>query len=82
MRALAGALPSRAPCVCSPPTIVPKIGAVLNLISGKKDLENIKKNIQLKLAKFKNPHSYFFIDELPRNTMGKVQKNKLRDDYS
>ena len=47
-----------------------------------KDLENIKKNIQLKLAKFKNPHSYFFIDELPRNTMGKVQKNKLRDDYS
>lgn len=58
--------------------------AVIVTSSRKKeeDLENIKKNIQLKLAKFKNPHSYFFINELPRNTMGKVQKNKLRNDYS
>ncbi|MGU3495996.1 malonate--CoA ligase [Xanthobacteraceae bacterium A53D] len=34
-----------------------------------------------KLAKFKLPKRIFFVDELPRNTMGKVQKNILRDTY-
>jgi len=34
-----------------------------------------------KLAKFKQPKRVFFIDALPRNTMGKVQKNVLREDY-
>ncbi|MGE4372622.1 MAG: malonyl-CoA synthase [Xanthobacter sp.] len=34
-----------------------------------------------KLAKFKMPKKVFFIAELPRNTMGKVQKNILRDSY-
>jgi acetyl-CoA synthetase len=34
------------------------------------------------LAKFKTPKQVFFIDELPRNTMGKVQKNVLRDRYA
>jgi malonyl-CoA/methylmalonyl-CoA synthetase len=34
------------------------------------------------LAKFKTPKQVFFVDELPRNTMGKVQKNILRDRYS
>ena len=33
------------------------------------------------LAKFKTPKKVFVIDELPRNTMGKVQKNILRDKY-
>lgn len=32
-----------------------------------------------KLAKFKQPKAIIFADELPRNTMGKVQKNALRD---
>ena len=31
-----------------------------------------------KLAKYKQPKRVFFIDTLPRNTMGKVQKNELR----
>ena len=31
------------------------------------------------LANFKVPKRVFFVDELPRNTMGKVQKNLLRD---
>lgn len=35
-----------------------------------------------KLARFKQPRKIFFVDELPRNTMGKVQKNLLRDQYS
>jgi malonyl-CoA/methylmalonyl-CoA synthetase len=34
-----------------------------------------------KLARFKHPKSYQIIAELPRNTMGKVQKNLLRDRY-
>ena len=33
------------------------------------------------IAKFKQPKKVFFVDELPRNTMGKVQKNILRDTY-
>ncbi len=33
------------------------------------------------LANFKIPKKVEFIDELPRNTMGKVQKNQLRDRF-
>ena len=35
-----------------------------------------------RLAKFKQPKRVFFVEELPRNTMGKVQKNVLRDSYA
>jgi malonyl-CoA/methylmalonyl-CoA synthetase len=35
-----------------------------------------------RLAKFKLPKRVLFVDELPRNTMGKVQKNVLRDAYA
>ncbi len=34
------------------------------------------------LAKFKQPKQLFFVSELPRNTMGKVQKKALREEYS
>ncbi|MBO0663414.1 malonyl-CoA synthase [Jiella sp. MQZ9-1] len=34
-----------------------------------------------KLARFKQPKRIVFVDELPRNTMGKVQKNILRETY-
>ncbi len=34
-----------------------------------------------RLAKFKLPKRVIFVDDLPRNTMGKVQKNVLRDTY-
>lgn len=34
-----------------------------------------------RLAKFKQPKRVMFVDDLPRNTMGKVQKNLLRDRY-
>ena len=39
--------------------------------------------LQLKamLANFKIPKRCFVVDELPRNTMGKVQKNVLRAQY-
>ena len=35
-----------------------------------------------RLARFKQPKRVVFIDELPRNTMGKVQKNVLREQHS
>ena len=34
-----------------------------------------------KLARFKQPKHIAFVDELPRNTMGKVQKNILREQF-
>jgi malonyl-CoA/methylmalonyl-CoA synthetase len=34
-----------------------------------------------KLARFKQPRRVFLTDELPRNTMGKVQKNMLRQRF-
>src|SRR5215213_4525295 len=38
--------------------------------------------LETRLAKFKLPKQVIFVDDLPRNTMGKVQKNILRDTYS
>ncbi|RBI67719.1 malonyl-CoA synthase [Vreelandella sulfidaeris] len=35
-----------------------------------------------RLAKYKQPKRVFFVDELPRNTMGKVQKNELRKQFN
>jgi malonyl-CoA/methylmalonyl-CoA synthetase len=35
-----------------------------------------------RLAKFKMPKRVFVVEELPRNAMGKVQKNILRDTYN
>ncbi|MCG2629930.1 malonyl-CoA synthase [Bradyrhizobium sp. WYCCWR 13023] len=41
----------------------------------------VLKALDGRLAKFKMPKRVFVVDELPRNTMGKVQKNVLRDNY-
>ncbi|APV51070.1 malonyl-CoA synthase [Betaproteobacteria bacterium GR16-43] len=38
--------------------------------------------LKARLANFKVPKRVHFVEELPRNTMGKVQKNVLRDRYS
>ena len=38
-------------------------------------------SLKSKIANFKVPKRVFFVPELPRNTMGKVQKNVLRDQY-
>ena len=34
------------------------------------------------LAKFKRPRKFFRLDALPRNTMGKVQKQVLREQFN
>ena len=46
------------------------------------DLKAIEEVLGQSLARFKRPRKLFIIDSLPRNTMGKVQKNILRDEFS
>lgn len=43
------------------------------------DEKAIIADLEARLAKFKLPKRVIFVDDLPRNTMGKVQKNVLRD---
>jgi malonyl-CoA/methylmalonyl-CoA synthetase len=45
------------------------------------DLSMIKSLLAQKLAKYKQPKTIVFLPELPRNAMGKVQKNVLREDF-
>lgn len=54
--------------------IVPVTGAELSE-------QAVNAALQEKLARFKQPKRVIIIDELPRNTMGKVQKNLLRETY-
>jgi malonyl-CoA/methylmalonyl-CoA synthetase len=44
--------------------------------------ESVIQALKTRIANFKVPKQVYFIDELPRNTMGKVQKNILRDTYT
>ena len=54
--------------------VIAKPGAVLDAVQ-------ITATLKSKLANFKIPKQCFVVPELPRNTMGKVQKNLLRDQY-
>ncbi|MEP5761375.1 MAG: malonyl-CoA synthase [Litoreibacter sp.] len=46
------------------------------------DAELIAKQVETLLARFKHPRKYIMSDALPRNAMGKVQKNILRKEHS
>ena len=46
------------------------------------DVDSIKSLMKRDVARFKHPRDYIIVDELPRNTMGKVQKNIMRDTYA
>ena len=46
------------------------------------DLDAIAEAAGQRLARFKHPRRLIVLDALPRNTMGKVQKNVLRDEYA
>ena len=46
------------------------------------DLDAIADAAAQSLARFKHPRRLIVLDALPRNTMGKVQKNVLRDTYA
>src|SRR5215207_6527731 len=45
------------------------------------DEKDVLKTLNDRLAKFKLPKRVIFVDDLPRNTMGKVQKNLLRQEH-
>jgi malonyl-CoA/methylmalonyl-CoA synthetase len=55
--------------------VVPKVGASLSA-------QQLTQAIKSQIAGYKAPKRLFVVDELPRNTMGKVQKNVLRDRYA
>ncbi|MEQ8824894.1 MAG: malonyl-CoA synthase [Filomicrobium sp.] len=44
--------------------------------------EDIKSRLTTELAKFKVPKQVYFVDALPRNKMGKIQKKELREQYA
>ena len=45
------------------------------------DPEQLVGTLKSQLANFKIPKRCFVVQELPRNTMGKVQKNVLREQH-
>ena len=50
-------------------------------INNPPDSGEILKQVKVQLANYKIPKKIIFVEELPRNTMGKVQKNVLRETY-
>ena len=55
--------------------------AVMAVVMGEGDEAALIAAARAKLAAFKTPKRIVFVDQLPRNAMGKVQKNLLRDRY-
>ena len=55
------------------------VAVVVRESGSKLEAKDIQAALQDRLAKFKQPKAIFFMGELPRNTMGKVQKNALRE---
>ncbi len=55
---------------------------VVTASNGSLDPEVIMAPLRDQIAKFKLPKTVFVVDELPRNTMGKVQKAALREQYA
>jgi malonyl-CoA/methylmalonyl-CoA synthetase len=56
--------------------------AVVPIDGAELDGEQLIEALEPVLARFKLPRKVFIIDELPRNAMGKVQKNSLRESYA
>lgn len=57
------------------------VAAVVTLKGGSTDEDAIVAHVKEQLANYKVPKRVFILEELPRNAMGKVQKNVLRDSY-
>ncbi len=58
-------------------------GVVAVLVADKEKVSDheIEAALNERLARFKHPRKFFWVDELPRNAMGKVQKTTLRKAY-
>jgi malonyl-CoA/methylmalonyl-CoA synthetase len=55
--------------------VVPRAGTSV-------EADECTKALKAKIANFKVPKAIFVVPELPRNAMGKVQKNKLREQHA
>ena len=56
--------------------------AVVAVVIGQGEESDLIAQARTRLAAFKAPKRVFFVDELPRNAMGKVQKNLLRERFA
>lgn len=54
--------------------VVPEPGATI-------ETDVLRADVADQLARFKHPREYITLDALPRNAMGKVQKNVLREQH-
>jgi malonyl-CoA/methylmalonyl-CoA synthetase len=61
-----------------------KVTAVVTLITSESSVssEDIILYCKERIASYKCPKEVFFRKKLPRNSMGKIQKNQLQKDYS
>lgn len=57
------------------------VGVVVSVSGAEADEQKIVSACREQMASFKVPKRIVFVDELPRNTMSKVQKNILRETY-
>ena len=58
------------------------VGVIVSRPEAKLSEQSVKDALIDSLAKFKIPKRILLVDELPRNAMGKVQKNVLRQRYA
>ena len=58
------------------------VAVVVTETAGSVDESTITAALAHDLARFKQPKKIHMVDALPRNTMGKVQKNLLRDQFA
>ena len=57
------------------------LGVIVPLPGETPDTAAILKDLGTRLARFKVPRALVVVEDLPRNTMGKVQKNLLREQF-
>ncbi|MEL0088532.1 MAG: malonyl-CoA synthase, partial [Halieaceae bacterium] len=58
------------------------VAAVVPEASSHLDPDRMRAELAEQIAKFKVPKRIQLVEALPRNTMGKVQKNLLRDGWT
>jgi malonyl-CoA/methylmalonyl-CoA synthetase len=58
------------------------VAAIVMEDDSEEDIDALKAAADTHLARFKHPKRYVFLPALPRNAMGKVQKNILRAEHS
>ena len=56
--------------------------AAVVMINDKTEIKDLSVYVANNLVKYKIPKNYVVLNELPKNIMGKVQKNILKDKYS